>query len=308
MKHGKEIKIALVALLGLFILFVGLNFLKGLNVFSKGDVYYITFPDVTGLSSSSPIYADGYPVGTVRSISYDYTHEKQTRVEADITPDMRIPQGSSAVIESDMLGNVRVNLLLANNPRAKVEPGGEIPGTTAEGLMAKAATLIPMVEQMLPKLDSILASVNALLADPAIAQSLQNIQATTANLTATTEQTNRLMTTLNKELPTLTGKANGVMDNVQTLTSNLAKVDVEATMSKVNQTLSNVQAVTDKINSNEGSLGLLMRDASLYNNLTATAADADALMKDLKAHPKRYVHFSVFGKKDKAADTLSVNP
>ena len=127
-KHGKEVKIALVALFGLFILFVGMNFLKGLNIFSKGDVYYISFQDVTGLASSSPIYADGYPVGTVRSIDYDYTHEGKTKVTIDIEPEMRIPKGSSAVIESDMLGNVRVNLLLANNPRERVMPGEVIPG------------------------------------------------------------------------------------------------------------------------------------------------------------------------------------
>ena len=140
-KHGKEVKIALVALFGLFVLFVGLNFLKGLNVFSKGDVYYISFQDVTGLASSSPIYADGYPVGTVRSIDYDYTHEGKTKVTIDIDPEMRIPKGSSAVIESDMLGNVRVNLLLANNPREKVMPGEIIPGEMASGLMAKASSL-----------------------------------------------------------------------------------------------------------------------------------------------------------------------
>ena len=106
MKHGKEVMIALVALFGLFILFVGMNFLKGINTFSKGNVYYVAFKDVSGLASSSPIYADGYPVGTVRSIDYDYSNEGKTKVEIDIDSKMRIPKGSTAVIESDMLGNV----------------------------------------------------------------------------------------------------------------------------------------------------------------------------------------------------------
>lgn len=298
-KHGKEVKIALVALFGLFILFVGLNFLKGLNIFSKGDMYYISFKDVTGLASSSPIYADGYPVGTVLSIDYDYAHEGNTKVSVDIDPKMRIPKGSSAVIESDMLGNVRVNLLLANNPRERVMPGEVIPGDMASGLMAKAATLIPEVEKMLPKLDSILASVNALLANPAIAQSLQNIQATTHNLTATTNQLNRLMAGLNGQVPTLMKKADGVLDNAQALTGNLAQLDVATTLAKVDATMQNVQTMTDKLNSNDGTLGLLMRDASLYNHLSSTANDADSLLIDLKEHPKRYVHFSLFGRKDK---------
>ena len=300
-KHGKEVKIALVALFGLFVLFVGMNFLKGLNIFSKGDVYYIAFQDVTGLASSSPIYADGYPVGTVRSIDYDYTHEGKTKVTIDIDSKMRIPKGSSAVIESDMLGNVRVNLLLANNPREKVLPGEVIPGEIASGLMAKAATLIPVVEQMLPKLDSILTSVNLLLTNPAIAQSLQNIQATTHNLTATTNELNRLMAGLNGQVPGLMKKADGGLNNTQTLTGNLAQLDVATTLAKVDATMQNVQTMTDRLNSNDGTLGLLMRDASLYNHLSSTANDADSLLIDLKAHPKRYVHFSLFGRKDKPA-------
>ena len=300
MKHGKEVMIALVALFGLFVLFVGMNFLKGINTFSKGNVYYVAFKDVSGLASSSPIYADGYPVGTVRSIDYDYSNEGKTKVEIDIDSKMRIPKGSTAVIESDMLGNVRVNLLLANNPRERVEPGETIPGELASGLMAKAATLIPVVEQMLPKLDSILNSVNTLLANPAIAQSLKNLEVTSYNLTTTTREANKLMGTLNSQVPGMMGKANGVLDNANTLTGNLANVDIDATMAKVNTTLANVQALTEKINSNEGSLGLLMRDASLYNHLSSTANDADSLLIDLKAHPKRYVHFSLFGRKDKS--------
>ena len=299
-KHGKEVKIALVALFGLFVLFVGMNFLKGLNIFSKGDVYYISFQDVTGLASSSPIYADGYPVGTVRSIDYDYTHEGKTKVTIDIEPEMRIPKGSSAVIESDMLGNVRVNLLLANNPRERVMPGEVIPGEIASGLMSKAAALIPEVEKMLPKLDSILTSINTLLANPAIAQSLQNIQSTTHNLTNTTNQLNRLVAGLNGQVPTLMNKAGGVLDNAQTLTGNLAQLDVAPTLAKVDATMQNVQNMTNQLNSNEGTLGLLMRDASLYNHLSSTANDADSLLIDLKEHPKRYVHFSLFGRKDKA--------
>ena len=299
MKHGKEIKIALVALVGIFILFVGMNFLKGMNAFTKGDVYYLSFKDVTGLSSSCPIYANGYPVGTVLSIDYDYSQAGDTKVEIDIDPRMQIPKGSTAVIEGDMLGNVRVNLVLSNNPLERVKPGEVIPGGQAVGLMSKAADMLPAVEKLLPKVDSILTGVNALLSNPAIAQTLQNLEATSSNLAVTTSETNKLMATLNSRVPGMLNKADGVLDNTQTLTGNLAKVDVEATMAKVNETLANVQAVTEKINSNEGTLGLLMRDPDLYNHLSSTANSADSLLIDLRAHPKRYVHFSLFGKKDK---------
>lgn len=295
----KEVKIAIVAIVGLVVLFLGMNFLKGLELFSSDNRYYISFQDISGLSSSCPIYADGYKVGVVRGIVYDYTQSKDIIVEADINKDMRIPKGSSAEIVSDLMGNVKVNLLLASNPRERVNPGETIVGGINDGAMGQMKDLIPVVQDMLPKLDSILASVNLLLQDPAIVNSLHNVETVTGNLTVSTRRLNTLLGTLNSRMPGLLAKADGVMDNAQVVTSNLSKVDVEGTMSKVNATLDNVQAFTDQLNNNNGSLGLLMRDPNLYYNLNATVKSADSLLIDLKSHPKRYVHFSVFGRKDK---------
>lgn len=295
----KEVKIAIVAIVGLVVLFLGMNFLKGLDLFSTDNRYYISFRDISGLSSSSPIYADGYKVGVVRGIVYDYSQSKDIIVEADINKDMRIPKGSSAEIVSDLMGNVKVNLLLASNPRERVNPGETIVGGINDGAMGQMKDLIPVVQDMLPKLDSILASVNLLLQDPAIANSLHNVETVTGNLTVSTRRLNTLLGTLNRRMPGLLAKADGVMDNAQVVTSNLSKVDVEGTMRKVNATLDNVQAFADQLNNNTGSLGLLMRDPNLYYNLNATVKSADSLLIDLKSHPKRYVHFSVFGRKDK---------
>ena len=295
----KEVKIALVAIVGVIILFFGMNFLKGLNIFSSTDDYYIEFKDISGLSTSSPIYADGFKVGTVKDVIYDYAGDKPTRVLVGLDKAMRIPAGSTAEIESDFMGNIKVNLLLANNPRERMEAGDTIKGDMSEGLMSRVGAMLPTVEKMLPKLDSILASVNALLADPAIANSLHNVEKITADLTVTTQQLNTMMGGVNKQLPTLMAKANNVMDNTETLTRNLSEIDVQSTMNKVNATLDNVEQMTAKLNSNEGTLGLLMRDPTLYNNLSNTMGSANELLIDLKAHPKRYVHFSLFGRKDK---------
>lgn len=295
----KEVKIALVAIVGVVILFFGMNFLKGLNLLSSTDDYFIEFNDISGLSSSSPIYADGYQVGTVKDVVYDYTNTKPTRVVVAIDKEMRIPEGSSAEIVSDMMGNVKVNLLLANNPRSRVMPGGTIKGDVNSGLMSQVGSMLPAVEAMLPKIDSILASVNALLADPALAQSLHNVQTITQNLTVSSAELNKLMATMNHGVPTLMAKANSTLDNTNKLTGNLAGLDLASTKQQIDNTLANVQQLTDKLNNNNGTLGLLMNDASLYNNLTATMRDADSLVVNLRQHPKRYVHFSLFGKKDK---------
>lgn len=299
MKLTKEIKIALVAIVGILILYFGINFLKGMNLFSTNNTYFITFDDIQGLGASTPIYADGYKVGTVDGLEYDYKENGPIKVKVDIVKDLRIPQGSKAEIVKDLMGNLQVNLLLANNPRERVEPGGIIPGAVNGGMMDKAANLIPVVEKMLPKLDSILTSVNALLADPALAASLHNVETITSNLTVSTRELNTLMAGLNKQVPGMIGKANGVLDNTNRLTANLASLDVQGTLNKVNQTLESAHQFTEKLNSNQGSLGLLMNDTKLYDNLTSTMGHADSLVIDLKAHPKRYVHFSVFGRKDK---------
>lgn len=295
----KEVKIALVAIAGVVVLFFGMNFLKGLNIFSSEDNYYVQFSDITGLSSSSPVYADGFKVGVVKDIIYDYSHTEGSKVLIGVDKQLRIPQGSSAEIVSDMLGNVKVNLLLANNPREKVAPGGLIKGMINDGAMGKLQDMVPAVEKMLPKLDSIMTSLNAILADPAIRQSLHNVQAITDNLTTSTAQLNTLMAGLNKNVPGMMAKANNVLDNTETLTASLAAVDVASTMRQVDQTIANVQQLTAKLNSKEGSLGLLMNDTQLYDNLNSTMRNADSLVIDLRQHPKRYVHFSVFGRKDK---------
>ena len=173
-------------------------------------------------------------------------------------------------------------------------------GEVKSGLMQSLQSeLLPEVVVLLPKLDSIMGSLNTLLADPAIAASLHNVQDITSNLNTSTRELNTLMRTLNRNMPGMMAKADGILNNTDTLTAKLAAIDIDRTMTEVNATLANVRSLTDKLNSNEGTLGLLMNDPSLYNNLNSTMMHADSLVVNLREHPKRYVHFSIFGRKDK---------
>lgn len=298
----KEVKIALVAIVALVLLFFGLNFLKGLTLFSSSATYNMSFKDLKGLSESTAIYADGYKVGTVTSIEYDYENAGNVIVKCDIDPQLRIPKGSQAEIESDLMGNIKVNLLLANNPKEKIEPGGLIMGIDEKGMMAQFQEVLPTVMAIVPKLDSIVTSVNTILANPSIVNILRNAEDMTANLKVTTSELNSLAMQLNRSVPGMMQHANATLQNTETLTGNLAKVDVDATMKKIDNTLDNLEQMSKALNNREGTLGLLMYDKGVYNNLNSTMRHADSLMIDLKAHPKRYVHFSVFGKKDKAEE------
>ena len=235
----------------------------------------------------------------MKSINYDYEKPGNIKIEAGIDPSLHIPEGSTAEIVSDLLGNVQVNLLLADNMQQRLAPGGLINGDINDGALGRVKEMIPAIEKLLPKLDSIMGSLNAILADPAIGQSLHNIRTVTGDLTKTTREVNELLAQLNKNVPGLMNRANTVLDNTNTLTGNLAAINVAGTMEKVNETLDNVEKLTSQLNNTEGSIGLLLRDPSLYQNLNATMRDADSLLVNMKAHPKRYVHFSLFGRKDK---------
>lgn len=296
----KEVRIALMAIAGIIVLFVGVNFLKGIIVFSNDNSYKVIMDDICGLSESSPIYADGYKVGVVRNIQYDYDGSQNgIIISIDVDKNMRIPKGSTAEVSSDLMGNVQMNLLLANNPRERYEPGDMIKGSKALGALDKVSELLPYVENIVPKLDSIMTSINILLRDPAIAAILHNAEATTANLEKSTQQLNQLLGKMDQKVPGILDKADRTLANTETLTGNLTQVDVQATMASINETLNNCKELTNKLNSTEGTIGKFLNDPSVYNNLNATMRDADSLMIDLKSHPKRYVHFSVFGRKDK---------
>ncbi len=298
-KYAKEIQIALVAIIGIVVLYFGLQFLKGLTVFSSDNHYYVKFDDISGLSASSPIYANGYRIGVVERIIYDYEHNGEIVAELGIDNKMQIPKGSYAEIASDLLGNIKLEVKFGPDFDDIMEPGDTINGGLQQGALGQVESLIPHLEKALPKLDSILYNVNMLLSDPSLRNSLDHIEQMTADFAKVSKDLTVISASLNHQLPGMLTTANGVLNNVDTLTHNLNALDLAATMARVDATLQNVQALTDKLNSKEGTVGKFLTDPSIYDNLNSTASHLDSLIIDLKAHPGRYVHVSLFGKKQK---------
>ncbi len=295
-----EIKIAITAIVCIALLIVGINFLKGINIFQSTNSYYVKLKNSKQLAVSNLVYANGYPVGTIRDIEYNYADNSAVVVLIELDKNMRIPKGTTAALETPLMGGVIMHLILGQNPTDLMSPQDTIRGSETLGAMDQISAMMPAVEAMLPKLDSILANLNRLTGDPALQQTLNNAAEITENLKHTSAALDKLMANEVKQ----------TLVNTEQLTGNLAKIDMDGTVNNLNGTLTDArelvgqlqQTMTDvqrQLNGTEGTLGALMNDRSLYDNLNHTLQSADSLVTDLKAHPKRYVHFSLFGRKDK---------
>ena len=284
---SKEVKIALTAIIAIVLLYLLINFMKGVNVFKPANTYYVEFADIQGLAASSSVYANGYPVGIVHAIDYDYP-----------------------------------------NPAKCLERGATIKGDMQHGVLDEVGQLIPTVAAILPKVDSIMANLNSLTSDPALRTILLNFAATSQHLNTTSQQLEAMM---GKDVPMMLTNLKQTSQNVEKLSAKLADVEVQPSIDEINTILKQAEAsmaevqafskninklstdLNAKLNSRDNSIGLLLNDRELYDNLNRTTSElttttqcltravqsGDSLLTDIKAHPKRYVHFSVFGKKDK---------
>lgn len=292
----KEVKIGLTSIAALFILIYGINYLKGIDIFKPSSYIFVKYNNVNGLSKSSPVFADGVKVGIVRDIHYNYQNIGEVVVEVEIDSELRIPEGSSAELVTGIMGDVRMNLLLTRGSSSFLAIGDTIRGRTNKGMAEQVGSMMPQFQELVPKLDSILISINNLLADPLIHQTLVAVHSSASSLNSTTKQLNTLM---NTEIPQLTTQLNTVGNNLVSITDNIKLHDFASTFRKIDTTIANLEEMTEKLTEKDNTLGLLLNDSSLYQNLNQASLNAASLLKDLKEEPKRYVHFSIFGRKNK---------
>ena len=172
----KEVKIGFIGIAAIALLFFGINYLKGVRMFQASSYYYVEFTDINGLAVSSPVFASGYKIGLVRDIQYNHANPGHVVVEVELDNDMKIPTLSKGELVTDMLGTVKMNLVLNLGSKEFYHPGDTLPGKVNNGLMGVAEGIMPKVEQLMPKMDSILHSLNQLLANPALSATLENTE------------------------------------------------------------------------------------------------------------------------------------
>lgn len=292
---SKEFKIGLVTIICALILFFGIDYLKGINIFKPENYFYVKYKNVTGLAVSSPVSIDGFKVGLIRSIEYDYTHPGNVIVELSLDKQLKVPAGSKAILKSDLLGTASVELQLNQYVGAHHAIGDTLTGINDSGLMGTVTEkVVPQLETMLPKIDSILTGLNDIVTNARLKETLLQVNNMTAELEASSRSLNKLM---RSDVPVIVGNLKSMSANFNEISQNVKEIDFAQLISSVNGTLANVKELTDKMNSKDNTLGLLLNSDGVYQNLNNTLRHADSLMIDLKANPKRYVHFSVFGKK-----------
>ena len=301
----KEVKIGLTAIVAIVLFYIGINFLKGVNVFTTTNSYYVKFENAGGLTPSASVLANGYAVGIVREINYNYSDNQSVVVAIELDKAMHVPEGTTAELETSLMGSVTLHLLPGKNPVKYLERGDTIIGRQHFGAMERAAEMLPQVEQMLPKVDSIMGNLNRLTGDSAMLDLVKNLAVISENLAHTTTRIDHLM---GNEIPTLIGNVNALTGNLNKVADDIAKGNLDATMTALNATMQHADTLTQRLNaltatlntsvtSTDNSLGLLLNDRSIYDGLYRTINSADSLLIDMKERPGRYVHFSVFGKK-----------
>jgi phospholipid/cholesterol/gamma-HCH transport system substrate-binding protein len=317
MKISNETKVGVLAAVAITLLILGFNFLKGKNVFDKKDTVYAVFQKVEGLSTSDPVKVNGLQVGIVSDIEEKDENLSGIVVSINITKNVNIPDNSYAVISSNPLGSTTVNIVRGTSS-TYIKDGDSLQTNPASGLLDEIkGTLNPTVAQVngtLKSLDSLVEQIGSTL-DPKTRTNLQavigNLNTASASLaTMLNAQNGALAATLNN-MSAVTGNLknnndsiNRIIGNVETMTRKFSELDLQKTLTKLETSVDNLNTTLKKVNSTDGTLGLLMNDPKLYNNLNATTNSLNILLQDLRLHPKRYVNVSVFGKKDKTGPLM----
>ena len=291
----RELWIGVLGIIAILIIYLLINFFKGINIFSTGEKYYVKFSNIGEIVNTSPVFINGYKVGHVSNVIYNFNNPDEVYVEMHLDNQLQMPVGSVALINTKLLGSSTISLALGNSD-TMIQPGDTLEGRMNTGAMDEAGEMLPKITAMLPKLDSILISLNSTLANPAINKSVNNIETLTAELNNTATLLNSV---LKNDIPVAADKLIKIEDDLLKMSAQLSEVDYNKLIGSLEASLNNIQEITTALNNGEGTAGMLLKDEALYNKLNNTAEAATLLLEDLKQNPKRYVHFSVFGKKDK---------
>ena len=293
-KISKEVKIGMAFVIAIFILYYGISFLKGINLFRPSNSYMVVFDDVAGLTQATPVTLNGYPIGLVSSMKLDTEHGNRIITYLDMNKGVQLPKGSKMILDVSMLGSATIIVKESDNKTEFISPSDTIIGIRNKGMLDAAGGMIPQIQNLMPKIDSILTGINVLVNNPALSQSLSDVNQITGDLAKTTKQLNVMMAALNKDVPTITGNLSQASTDFATMSKQFNQIDLASTYKSVDATVKSLENLSAKMNSKDGSIVLLLNDRQLYDSIVNTMSNASLLLKDVKENPSRYINVKVF--------------
>lgn len=322
MKLSKEVKIGLLLLIAIGLFIFGFNYLKGRNIFNPQAKYYAIYEHIDGLVEANPVQVNGYSIGQVNKIQFEKGNTGRIVIEFTVNDDdFKVPSNSVAkIISSDLLGSKAVQVIIGDSKKI-LAPGdtllSDIESSLGEAVNKQVLPLKNKAEKLMLSIDSVLAVIQYIFNEKSredIKQSLESVNLAIKTLkktalrvdTLVSEQRFRL-SRISSNVESITGnlknnneKLTKIITNFSSISDSLAKANIASTLNNANIALKQTASITEKINKGEGTMGMLVNNDSLYRNLNSAARDLDLLLEDLREHPGRYVHISVFGKSDKA--------
>lgn len=293
-KLSKEFKIGIAFVLALFLLYFGISFLKGVNIFKPSNSYVVVFDDVTGLTKSTPVTVNGFNIGLVSDIKLDAENPTKILTYINLQKDIKIPKGSKLFLDVSALGNSSLMLEFNQSSTDYLHPTDTIYGVRKAGLMDTAGEFVPQLGNLIPKIDSILTGIQLLVNNPALNESLTNVNLITSELASSSKQLNLLLNNMNKDVPMMTNNLKSITNDLSETTKQLNQIDLAAASQSIGSTLKNIENLSSKLNSKDNSVGLLLNDRQLYDSLNITISNASLLLKDVKENPQRYINVKVF--------------
>ena len=304
LKYAREIKVGILAVVCIFLLFFGFNYLKGVNIFSSIHSFHGVYTNIHRLELQAPVYIRGYKVGQVDNIDYDFTRDSSFTVDISIKRNINLPEGTRMALVSDgIMGGMAIELLLpatevaSKEDSAYLPTGATIPTTVVPGLLdGLQESVIQPLSNTLASLDTILGQLETQLDNNHIESILANADLAVADLQTSSQQLKQMMS---HQVPSVVTKLDTTMSDLQQVVTDVKAANIKATVARVDTALDNVNYLIADFRSPNGTVGMLLNDKGLYNHIDSAVVSVDSLLVDLKANPKRYVHFSLFGAREK---------
>lgn len=297
---NNEVKIGIAVVFAIAMLYFGINFLKGINIFTPNTTLYVQYNSVDGIVKTSHVLINGYQVGHVSDIVFDYSKEAPITLELTVDRKLVVPKGTIAeVYETGLLGDKAIRLRLGKSNEL-CHKGDTIEGIITGGVLAQAMeSLLPPIQNMIPNIDSTVRALRAVVESEHVENILANADDAVKSLKDASGKLDAMMST---DIKPFMADAKNVAAKLDKVATDVSEADLKKTLSELEAAIDNVKLATAKLSSTDNTLGLLLNDRKLYNDVDSILINGNALVVDLKQNPKRYVHFSVFGSKEKKTD------